>query len=403
MARWPLAGLGIVLVAGGVGLAGVPVTGTDHQFLVRHWRLPVPPQGPAPPHFSSLERSLDPQSCGTCHPLQLADWKTSLHARSMGPGVAGQLAEMQRADPATARLCLTCHAPLTEQHPVRTLGETLVANPDFDHRLQRQGLVCTSCHVRNHRRYGPPRRDGTVENSPGRPAPHAGAVRVSAFLRSEFCSSCHQFGPDDLTLNGKPLENTYEEWKASPAAQRGRQCQDCHMPDRRHLWRGVHDPEMVRSGIEVTVTTDRAQYQPGDEVRTTVRIQSIGVGHHFPTYVTPHVVVRVALVDRAGTVLPGSVQEHRIAREVALDLSREIFDTRIPAGGKAEFAFRHRIERPGLRVRATVTVYPDHFYTRFFESLLGSGAGAGTAEIRRALEATRRSAFEVFRRELPLT
>jgi hypothetical protein len=335
--------------------------------------------------------------------VQLADWKTTLHARSIGPGVSGQLAEMRRTDPATARLCLTCHAPLTEQHPVRTLGDTLVANPDFDRRLHQQGLVCAGCHVRNNRRYGPPRRDGTVNNSPGRPVPHAGAVRVPEFRRSEFCSSCHQFGPDDLTLNGKPLENTYEEWRASPAARRGQQCQDCHMPDRRHLWRGIRDPEMVKAGIEVAVTTDRRRYQPGDEVRAAVQIRSIGLGHHFPTYVTPHVVFRVALVDRSGTVVSGSVQEHRIAREVVLDLSGEIFDTRIPPGGKSEFAYRHRIDRPDLRLRATVTVYPDHFYTRFFESLLASGAGAGTQEIRQAMEATRRSAFEVFRRELPLT
>jgi hypothetical protein len=403
MARWAFVCLGLVLVAAGVGLGGVPETGGDREFLVRHWRLPVPPQGPPPMLFTSLERSLDPGSCGTCHPVQLADWKTSLHARSMGPGVSGQLAEMLRTDPAMARQCLTCHAPLTEQHPVRTLGDTLVANPDFDRRLHRQGLVCAACHVRGHRRYGPPRRDGTVQNSPGRPVPHAGAVRVTAFVRSEFCSSCHQFGPDDLALNGKPLENTYEEWRASPAGRLGRQCQDCHMPDRRHLWRGIHDPEMVRSGIEVTVRTDRPHYRPGDEVRATVRVQNSGVGHYFPTYVTPHVVVRTALVDRAGTAVPGSLQEDRIAREVALDLSREIGDTRIPPGGAREVTYHRRMDRGELRLRVTVTVYPDHFYTRFFESLLASGAGAGTHEIRQALEATRRSAFEVFRRELPLT
>jgi len=175
------------------------------------------------------------------------------------------------------------------------------------------------------------------------------------------------------------------------------------MPDRRHLWRGIHDPDMVRSGLEVTVTTDRARYGSGDEVKAVLRIRSAGVGHHFPTYVTPQVVARLALVDARGTTVPGSVRELRIGREVTLDLSREVFDTRIPPGGRAELAYRFRIDRGGLRLRATVTVHPDHFYVRFFESLLASGAGSGADDIRQALAAARRSAFELFRRELPLT
>ena len=47
-------------------------------------------------------------------------------------------------------------------------------------------------------------------------------------------------------------------------------------------------------------------------------------------------------------------------------------------------------------------MFPDHFYTGFFESLLDSGAGAGEAQIREALEATRRSAFMIFERDIPL-
>ena len=65
--------------------------------------------------------------------------------------------------------------------------------------------------------------------------------------------------------------------------------------------------------------------------------------------------------------------------------------------------YRHRIERPDLRLRVTVTVYPDHFYSRFFESLLATGAGAGEKQIREALEATRRSQFTLYQREIPLS
>ncbi|MGH7391553.1 MAG: multiheme c-type cytochrome [Candidatus Rokuibacteriota bacterium] len=373
-----------------------PDRATVQGFLRRHWQRPIPPQGRPPAAFSALEASLDPQSCGTCHPAQLADWTTSLHARSMGPGMTGQLAEMWRTDAESARLCLTCHAPLAEQQPEN--------RAIFDGALHRQGLVCAACHVREHERFGPPRRPGDPRpDQPREKLPHRGATRTPAFAASEFCASCHQFEADGFALNGKLLENTYAEWKASPAARRGRQCQDCHMPERKHVWRGIHDPETVRAGLVITLATDRSKYRPGDAVTARLTITSTGVGHHFPTYVTPRVVVRTALVDAAGREAPASAEERVIAREVTLDLSRELFDTRIPAGGRFSMAYQRRLERAGLRLRVVVTVYPDHFYTRFFGSLLTTGAGRGDRDIREALEATRRSAFELYRREIPLT
>jgi hypothetical protein len=232
---------------------------------------------------------------------------------------------------------------------------------------------------------------------------HGGVTRTPAFLRSEFCASCHQFAPDGLALNGKLLENTLEEWRASPAARRGQQCQDCHMPDRRHLWRGIHDPDMVRRGVEIALTTSRKRYRPGQELRARLSLSTPGVGHAFPTYVTPRVLVRAELVDPEGQALAGSVEERAIGREVPLDLSREIADTRIPAGGRFVLDYARRLERSGIALRVTVTVQPDHFYTGFFEALLAMGAGAGTAQIEEALAATRRSPFLIYDRTVPLT
>ena len=175
------------------------------------------------------------------------------------------------------------------------------------------------------------------------------------------------------------------------------------MPDRRHLWRGIHDPEMVKSGLEISLATSRARHRPGERVHATLTIRSIRVGHYFPTYVTPQVVVRGELLDRSGAPVTGSARQAVIGRDVALDLSREITDTRIPPGGRFTFDYRHRLGGPGLALRVTVTVFPDHFYTRFFESLLAGGAGLGTAQIQQALDATRRSPFLIFKRDVPLT
>src|SRR5213595_3427585 len=148
-------------------------------FLARHWRAPLAPQGPPPARFSPLEASLAPEACGTCHPSQLADWTTSLHSRSMGPGVAGQLVEMLESDPGSALSCSTCHAPLAEQAPRVADGARARANPVYDAALGARGLVCAGCHVRAHQRFGPPRRDGSLTpTAPLETLPHNGAVGV---------------------------------------------------------------------------------------------------------------------------------------------------------------------------------------------------------------------------------
>ena len=404
-----LGGLVLALSPGGraalsSGAGPGSISPAEEQFLERHWRMPIAPQGIAPASFAPLERSLAPRDCGACHAVQYEDWRGSIHARSMGPGIAGQLVEMARRDPAGARACLVCHAPLAEQSPLTRTAAGLIANPAFDPALQREGVVCATCHVRGHQRFGPPPRpDAQGRRVPRAQLPHNGATYTGAYERAEFCAACHQFGPRGPSLNGKPLENTYEEWRGSPAARRGLTCQSCHMPDRRHRWRGVHDPEMVKSGVRVTLGLDRPRYRPGQRLRATVTVASVNVGHYFPTYVTPQVVVRAVLVGTDGQPIPSTVQEGIIGRQVPLDLSREIADTRIPPGGRFVLRYERELDEPGLGLRVTVTVYPDHFYTGFFAALLETGPGAGEADIREALDATRRSPFEIFARDVPLT
>jgi hypothetical protein len=233
--------------------------------------------------------------------------------------------------------------------------------------------------------------------------PHRGVTRTPAFLTAEFCRGCHQFAPNGPSLNGKLLQDTYVEWKASPFARRGVQCQDCHMPDRRHQWRGIHDPDMVRSGLTITARTDAARYRQGDWASLILTVTSTRVGHAFPTYVTPRVIMRIELIDRDGQPVPGSRLEQVIAREVSLDLSREFFDTRLRPGQSTTLAYRPRLDMPGLRAHFSVVVEPDAFYERFFGVLLRQGTGRGEGQIREALDLARRSPFTVFARDIPLT
>jgi Cytochrome c554 and c-prime len=374
------------------------------DFLRSHWRLPLAPQGAPPARYSPVEASLNPEACGTCHPTQYADWRESTHAAATGPGVEGQLVEMLQRDPQSAIGCLVCHGPLAEQAPLIVRDGELRQNPDYDAALRGKGVPCAACHVRGHQRFGPPRRDGSLASAaPRETLPHNGVTRTPAFLKAEFCGSCHQFAPGGFALNGKLLENTYNEWKASRFAREGVHCQDCHMPERRHRWRGIHDADMVRSGLTITAPGGAARYRPGDVAVVTLRVTSTRIGHAFPTYVTPRVVLSGELVDEAGLAIAGTRQEKIVGREVTLDLSREVFDTRLRPGGSAVLTFRVKVPRAGIRARLAVVVEPDAFYVGFFETLLRQGAGAGEPDIRKALDAARRSPFIVFEREIPLS
>jgi hypothetical protein len=376
----------------------------DKVFLDQYWRRPVPPQGAPPAAFTPIEASLAPQDCGVCHPVQYQDWQTSLHAQAMGPGVMGQLVDMLDNNPEEALFCQTCHAPLTEQLPKvqpSATGGGIVDNSQYQATLRAQGLVCAACHVRQHQRFGPPKRPDAPPSPPV--VPHGGVTRTAAFERSEFCMGCHQFEEDGFALNGKRLENTYQEWQASRYAREGIQCQNCHMPDRRHLWRGIHDPEMVKSGVSIDLTTGKPSYRPGETLQAALRIINSGVGHYFPTYLTPRVVVRFELLGKDGQPVPDTQTEAVIGREVPLDLSREIFDTRLPPGETVTINYTQKVLQPGLTLRATVTVEPDYFYSKFFRTILDGGQVAkGLPHIQQALQRAEDSPFVMFKQDLSL-
>ena len=173
------------------------------------------------------------------------------------------------------------------------------------------------------------------------------------------------------------------------------------MPDRRHLWRGIHDAAMVQSGLTIAAIDEQPRAPGGVAVRLVV--ENSGVGHRFPTYVTPLVILRAELVDAEGRAIAGTRVERRVGREVTLDLAREVSDTRLAPGERAELVYDRTLEGRAVAARLSVVVYPDAFYTGFFEALLRQGAGQGEDDIRRALEATRRSAFRVFEAVVPAT
>lgn len=383
--------------------AGAPASADSaDSFLEQHWARPLPAQGELPGHLKTLGISLAPGSCASCHPAQFQDWNSSLHSRAMGPGILGQLLDMPVHARNEHQNCLRCHAPLAEQ--ADSLVAALKKNRlplSQEKSLHEQGLVCAACHVRAFAWYGPARRDGSsMQGSADSTAPHGGWIANRAFESSKFCAACHQFRDGEFALNGKLLENTYREWEQSRYARTGQSCQTCHMPERRHLWRGIHDPEMVKKGITIRLG---ALSSSGNRLAARLSLTNSGVGHYFPTYVTPKVVLRAYQEDRSGRRIDVSVQEYVIGRQVELDLSKEIADTRLAPDARASLDYQAARQPGAAGLRFDVEVQPDAFYLEFYLALLLDPENAkGKRQILQARDQARASPYLLFSQTLPL-
>lgn len=370
-------------------LVALPVGAQDEtdSFLRRHWTFPIQSQGNAPVSFTPLEASLNPDSCGTCHPKQYEGWRNSLHARAMGPGVMGQLLDIKPDATGELRECTRCHAPLAEQEA--SLKKQLRGKKQTG-ALHEQGLACAACHLRSNVRYGPP----PTQSSGVEKLPHDGFVSSPAFEDSRFCATCHQFGADGLVLNGKPLENTYAEWNGSTYARQGIQCQGCHMPERQHLWRGIHDPEMTAKGVTI------AHKEPTDrdgQLSAQLALTNSGTGHDFPTYITPRILVQIYQESAGQQPIEGTLREKVIARQVSSDLSEELSDMRLAPGERMSLDYLMPRHPDTKAIVMRVRVEPDHFYTGLYRSLIDTQPdGKGTKLIRAAMKNSLDSAYDLY-------
>jgi len=385
---WPSVLLVLAAVIGGTVTLLRPAS--TEAFLAEYWSYPIAPQGKPPTQFSALEASLDPQSCGECHTAQYQQWRGSLHSHTMGPGIRWQL---RLADMETAKSCLRCHAPMSEQLALlsqqRGWSKTGTAPPDhIPPNLHEKGLVCAACHLRSHRRHGPDASKADIDTRV-----HGGFDTHKAFEDSLFCATCHQFPETGARLNGKLREDTYNQWRETRFAQEGKHCQSCHMPQRQHLWRGIHDEDMTRSALSVQF--DVQQSAPGKlEVRA--EVTNSGAGHHFPTYLVPEVLLHLEYVDASGQVT--GLSRHLLAWRANLALTEELFDKRLAAGESVSLTGKTKLGEVGGSIRLRVSVAPRRHYVRTFESYLSANRNTLDQEtlavLQQAISESKATAYE---------
>lgn len=189
------------------------------------------------------------RSCGECHLREFMEWNASMHAISDRDIIYDStVLENTTASRAAAhhgtekgRWCEGCHNPLGVLtgfvSPVTSVQETEALE---------EGVSCVVCHTATHavplagngaftshlnglfRHLHP----AVIMAAPSRHARDMQARRdVPLMGSSDLCGACHTEIRPTAVAGEEPMnfQDTYDEWRRSPWAQAGVQCQDCHM------------------------------------------------------------------------------------------------------------------------------------------------------------------------------
>ncbi|AOP34488.1 hypothetical protein A0128_11895 [Leptospira tipperaryensis] len=335
----------------------------EKTFLESHWSTPIAIQGIPPASYGESEKSLNPKDCGTCHKEQFQKWNVSLHSKAGGEGLQWQL---KRLGVEKSEACFSCHSPLAETQAYFKESKFGFPKPSEEIRSylnsgnEERGLLCASCHVRNHVRYGPPPRS---ERAPNVSSPHGGYVAKKDFESSEFCASCHESPKTGKELNGKRMMGTFTEWKQSRFASAGITCQNCHMENRSHEWKGIHDLETTKKAVTSSLILKLEK----DQLTITASLTNTGAGHKFPTYSVPKVFLTLTWIRNGKIFRP--LSEKTIGRVTDIDLETEFEDTRLSPGEKAVLKGKIALSdwKKGDTIRFQAIVEPDEFYVRMFQ------------------------------------
>ena len=264
--------------------------------------------------------------CSRCHKDIYDLWKNSMHAKSVDDPVFVAdfiMVQLERGSDIKA-YCLSCHAPTT----------STTKDYDLQHGISSEGVTCDFCHSVSALHTSPGQvyyelDPGQMKYGPFRDAssPAHETAYSENHTKSEFCAGCHEL----VNKNGVAVMATYSEWKNSPYAKEGIQCQNCHMPITynlnvvakdvkesdhfvtAHEFRGGHSLINLQhsSKIETEVT------RHGKIAKVITRVTNSESGHKLPTG-TPgrKVILNTRILDKGGNLL---AEVNKVYRKVLVD------------------------------------------------------------------------------------
>lgn len=168
-----------------------------------------------------------PEVCQGCHGEIFEQWQGTMHSIAFNDPLYLAEAELagKEAGPEVERFCHTCHGPVAVLR-----GQ--VNGYEMADTVAKRGVFCDFCHTIKslkgigNGQYVP--APGIVKRGPFKDSvsPYHETAYSELHTKSEFCGICHNV---NHPANGLPIEATFTEWKKSPYAKAGIQCQDCHM------------------------------------------------------------------------------------------------------------------------------------------------------------------------------
>lgn len=308
---------------------------------------------------------LSAAECATCHPAFYDEWRTTIHSRAWTDPYFRTDWQFDGAQ----HICRLCHTPIDRQQPHKILGyrdkdkwdPVMVDNPDYDRRLQHEGVTCAACHY----------REGKIVGvfGDGR-APHPVTKLEDP---NQVCVRCHVVeGQRWDTFFRFPPCGTVAEIETTRSGEvtvgetRGLGCVQCHMPvaerplvdggavrvTRRHLWRGGHDRGMVKKAL-TAVFTELDERRPGTR-DFALTVTNTGAAHFVPTG-TPdrHLTVQLRLLDGQGSVLDeqiSTIKRTIMWRPFIVDL----WDTRLQRGQPRRYELEVPDDSPATDVEAEI-------------------------------------------------
>lgn len=309
--------------------------------------------------------SLSAESCGTCHREIYDEWKSSMHANAFNDPFFQAYWKRDR----NIWVCLNCHTPLENQQPTlvkeiprgRVEKAVQEPNPRYDPEYQKEAITCAACHVRDGVILGP------FDDSA---APHPTQFDPS-FRTTQVCYRCHNVvsGPAQFYRFG-PC-GTYAEYEGEFfMKEKGMICQSCHMPlverpvaeggpirlGRQHLWRGGHDPDMIKRAVAVQVRVSPSPPKPGELVRVTATLINSGAGHKIPTGDPDrHFTVEFVVTNKEGQVLKR--QSETMGRWILWQpVILEVYDNRLLPLASRDYAFEFQMPKGDDRLTLTTRV-----------------------------------------------